>query len=776
MAKEKELSSAKVVIPDYLFIDAVAVPPVAQTKDFTVGSSEVGSNDTISGGNNINGIQNTESENNISENSQVFLPTESMLKRQKVALANVEKEQLEKLKKELSKAQKLYHKEYSKAYDLATKQYQKSIIPEREAYEQRLLEVEATFTPEMTEAAKKLALSQVAKPQFPDFEFEFRAERDTAYLQTKLSEVSLFTLAKLIAESTTDEDLSGRLSNGNVAAENVLEIGKEQYILPADENLNFEEMLETLNTRLSELNEEIYQNTEIEKQEYASVGGVLIPVNKGNNDITFSYELTSEAFKGRLQSGKYWRLYPTLIFPDSTWDISSMSYQVKTNLGINKVDSYFTYLKEGTKIKISELFSNEFILSESDFPNSIIFNIDFRSGKRAKIEINKEIVAYTLYTGLFEIETDATTNSNTSSNAGNSFIPKGFGIKRLGIADYLKVEQTTHAYVEGEVANIENIMAREYRNQSTRRLRKSETIDTQSSDTERERSTDTTTSSRFEMQSEIAKILQEATDMGINANVGYSNQVTGFSMNVAGSYANHRSKEESMRQAVSQAQEVTARALDRVVTKVHQERVEKMIEEFEENNTHGFDNRKGDQHVVGVYRWVDKLMKNQVWNYGKRLMFEFAIPQPSKLHRLAAASVKKVIQKPVDPRTANDFNLSDFSKMDESNLKCWTGVYNVKLDERPQNEVFIGKSFSDKIPGSKGNPNEVAAESVNVEIPIGYETVSAAVNTKNSGDWYDPSSSFYSYPQILVGNTLVGEKYENIDAFVGAIPVSFSQA
>jgi len=98
------------------------------------------------------------------------------------------------------------------------------------------------------------------------------------------------------------------------------------------------------------------------------------------------------------------------------------------------------------------------------------------------------------------------------------------------------------------------------------------------------------------------------------------------------------------------------------------------------------------------------------------------------------------------------------------------------LDERPQNEVFIGKSFSDKIPGSKGNPNEVAAESVNVEIPIGYETVSAAVNTKNSGDWYDPSSSFYSYPQILVGNTLVGEKYENIDAFVGAIPVSFSQA
>lgn len=802
LAKQKELSTAKVVIPDYLFIDAVAVPPVAQTKDFTVGSSEVGSNDTISGGNNINGIQNTESENNISENSEVFLPTESMLKRQKVALANVEKEQLEKLKKELSKAQKLYHKEYSKAYDLATKQYQKSIMPEREAYEQRLLEVEATFTQEMTEASKKLALSQVAKPQFPDFEFEFRAERDTAYLQTKLSEVSLFTLAKLIAESTTDEDLSGRLSNGNVAAENVLEIGKEQYILPADENLNFEEMLETLNTRLSELNEEIYQNTEIEKQEYASVGGVLIPVNNlSNKGVNFNFNV-----KTITRVTNYWSVQMT--FEDRSIKIISADYKAH---GKEK-EIKDTYLQEAVN-GVYILFNNQNFISPADVSESgfilegIVklsddnyyrFSVTlFRNYSVALSASDNQYYNGPGYNSSLMLigpnlpgtgGTDSPTNpgdtgtpsnpgTTTPSTSNNSFIPKGFGIKRLGIADYLKVEQTTHAYVEGEVANIENIMAREYRNQSTRRLRRSETIDTKSSDTERERSTDTTTSSRFEMQSEIAKILQEATDMGINANVGYSNQVTGFSMNVAGSYASHRSKEESMRQAVSQAQEVTARALDRVVTKVHQERVEKMIEEFEENNSHGFDNRKGDQHVVGVYRWVDKLMKNQVWNYGKRLMFEFAIPQPSKLHRLAAASVKKVIQKPVDPRTSKDFPMVDYTALTTENvLKHWISEYNVEIEQLPQNETFVGKSFSYKAIGSKGNTDEVASESANVEIPEGYRSIEALAITRNSEDWSDPDHNNLASPaKILAGNKLLSESYQSVESFIGFIPVSYSQ-
>jgi len=765
LAKEKEIATAKVVIPDYLFVDSVALPPVTQSKDFTVGASEVGSNDTISDGNHKNGILATETGNSLPQNTTVFLPTESMLKRQKVALANVEKEQLEKLKKELSKAQKLYHKEYSKAYDLATKQYQKSIMPEREAFEQRLLEVEATFTEEMTKAAKKLALSQVPKPQFPDFEFEFRAERDTAYLQAKLSESSLFTLAKLVAESTSGDDLSGKLSNGDVQAENVLAVGKEQYILPADENQNFEEMLETLNARLSELNEEIYKNTEIEKQEYASVGGVLIPVNNhlSNKGTSFNFNVKTITI-----ATNYWNVLMT--FEDKSIKIISADYKAH---GKTK-EIQDTYLPEAVN-GVYTLFNNQNFISPADVNESgFIFegivklsdnnyyNFSVTLFRNYSVALNASDNQYyngpgynsSLMligpnlpgTGGTETPTnpgDTGTPSNpgttTPSTSNNSFIPKGFGIKRLGIADYLKVEQTTHAYVEGEVANIENIMAREYRSQSTRRLRRSETIDTKSSDTERERSTDTTTSSRFEMQSEIAKILQESTDIGINANTQF--KIGGsFSMSIGASYANHRSKEESMRQAVSQAQEVTARALDRVVTKVHQERVEKMIEEFEENNSHGFDNRKGDQHVVGVYRWVDKLMKNQVWNYGKRLMFEFAIPQPSKLHTLAAASVKNVIQKPVDPRTAGNLTMKDYTDLsDEKVLKHWSSEYNVEIDNLPDENINVTKSIAygkDKVSDIGAATHYTSAIGIQetIKIPEGY--VSSNFSIQGGGKQY----------------------------------------
>jgi hypothetical protein len=96
------------------------------------------------------------------------------------------------------------------------------------------------------------------------------------------------------------------------------------------------------------------------------------------------------------------------------------------------------------------------------------------------------------------------------------------------------------------------------------------------------------------MQNEIAKMMQEASDsntqFGIGANYNGGNYTINTSLGLGN--AHHSSKDESTRQAVSQAQDITSRAMDRVITKAHEERIEKIIEEFEENNKHGFDNTK----------------------------------------------------------------------------------------------------------------------------------------------------------------------------------------
>ncbi|MBC8644514.1 hypothetical protein H9W95_11885 [Flavobacterium lindanitolerans] len=55
-------------------------------------------------------------------------------------------------------------------------------------------------------------------------------------------------------------------------------------------------------------------------------------------------------------------------------------------------------------------------------------------------------------------------------------------------------------------------MAREYKEKATRRLRRSENTTTTSSESEREQLTDTTSTTRHEMQNEVAKIIQDNKD------------------------------------------------------------------------------------------------------------------------------------------------------------------------------------------------------------------------------------------------------------------------
>jgi hypothetical protein len=299
--------------------------------------------------------------------------------------------------------------------------------------------------------------------------------------------------------------------------------------------------------------------------------------------------------------------------------------------------------------------------------------------------------------------------------------PSGFGIKRLGIADYRKVEQEVCCYVPGEVSHIENIMAREYKEKSTRRLSRSETTTTTSTEQEREKLTDTTTADRFEMNKEAASVVAEDTAIGAHASFSASWGAAGaaqYGLQAGADFAHNTSKENSDSQAITQAKDVTERALDRVVQKVKEERVIKIIEEFEENNKHGFDNRDSGEHVSGVYRWVDKVYRNRIINYGKRLMYEFMIPEPAAFHAQAVLNDGGPIP-PVDPR-ANDALLKILkpSDINDENYMHWAGVYNAEVD--PPLKAF---KFSETYSVSDNNGEEGRFSSSGekkIEIPEGY--------------------------------------------------------
>lgn len=340
---------------------------------------------------------------------------------------------------------------------------------------------------------------------------------------------------------------------------------------------------------------------------------------------------------------------------------------------------------------------------------------------------------------------DPGSNNNPGANTGNQnpgvldYIPSGFGIKRLGIADYRKVEQEICCYVPGEVSHIENVMAREFKSRTTKSTMRTEETTTDTTERESEKLTDTTTVDRFEMNQEVSAVIAEDTQIGAHAslNAQWGNaQTTQYSLNAGGEFANNTSSEESNSQAVTHAKEVTERALERVVTKVKQERVRKITNEFTDENTHGFDNRQGSSHISGVYRWIDKIYRNKVINYGKRLMYEFLIPEPATFHTQAIigkneASNGEILIKPIDPRTfSGNLELSNYTQITEATYSHWAGVYNADIKACPSEFIYIGKEFNFD---SKLKGGDSWSDKASLSIPEGYKTVDAGVTVTSAG-------------------------------------------
>lgn len=307
--------------------------------------------------------------------------------------------------------------------------------------------------------------------------------------------------------------------------------------------------------------------------------------------------------------------------------------------------------------------------------------------------------------------------------------PSGYGIKRIGLADYRRVEQSVCCYLPGEVSHIENVMAREYKERSSRRLTRSEDTTVSETSMEKETQKDSSSTERYELQKEIDTVVTKDTSVEANANVSYTPNKM-LAINAGASFAYNTSREDSNHTAINYSKEITEKALERVVLKIREERTIKIIEEFEEQNKHGLDNRLGDRHISGVYRWVDKVYKNQVFNYGKRLMYEFVIPQPASFHNqavklLSQQQAASVLVKPVDPRTAAAYRIDTPEKLNSVTFPYWMGVYNAEVKAAPEPLLNISEAFSLSSTDATGD-YMTAAKSFKMEIAEGYEATNVA--------------------------------------------------
>jgi len=80
------------------------------------------------------------------------------------------------------------------------------------------------------------------------------------------------------------------------------------------------------------------------------------------------------------------------------------------------------------------------------------------------------------------------------------------------------------------------------------------------------------------------------------------------------------------------AHEVTSRSLSRVEQKLRSERVSRTLTRMEQSKKNGFENKDGD-NINGMYRWVDRVDRLQLFRYPDRLLLDFQLPEPGRLLR-----------------------------------------------------------------------------------------------------------------------------------------------
>ncbi len=311
-----------------------------------------------------------------------------------------------------------------------------------------------------------------------------------------------------------------------------------------------------------------------------------------------------------------------------------------------------------------------------------------------------------------------------------------YGVNNVGVAVYRKVEQEVCCYVPGEVSRIENVLAREYKERHTRNFVSTETKTEEASEAEIENLSDTATSERNELRNEISRVLSQDKSTSLGASAGVSGKAWGMEVS-AGAHAGFNSSNSSAvsdTAAKSYAQEVTERALERVIQKTSSKRTSRVLKEFEESNKHGFDNRAGDQHVTGVYRWVDVVYTNRLVNYGKRLTYDFMIPEPAAgyKHMLELIAEKEqneggevttTLKEPLAPNSP-EIGITGPEVFEEGTYQGFARAYGVSIP--------APKPFIDTISGGFSPPTqpEMKDQSYSFElmIPPEYEVVSADVN------------------------------------------------
>jgi hypothetical protein len=267
-----------------------------------------------------------------------------------------------------------------------------------------------------------------------------------------------------------------------------------------------------------------------------------------------------------------------------------------------------------------------------------------------------------------------------------------------GMADLKVVRQKLLRYESGEIAYIENVLKGESRERVHRREDIVEETFLQETERSTETSSDLQSTDRFELNKETSLVVAEDSQLEVGATLSAAYGPVSVTANLG--YSTSNSREESTNTSTSYARDVTERASSRIQERTREVRTTRTVKRIEEVNKHGIDNSQGGENVVGIYRWVDKVYEAQVFNYGKRLLLEFVVPEPAAFYKYAIQSKVPAgitLEKPAEPLSEKGTKLSP-SDITRENYLDFVGKYFVAdVNPPPPEKILISAGWADPV-------------------------------------------------------------------------------
>jgi hypothetical protein len=306
-------------------------------------------------------------------------------------------------------------------------------------------------------------------------------------------------------------------------------------------------------------------------------------------------------------------------------------------------------------------------------------------------------------------------------------------VRPLGVMDLRIVRQQLDHYRPAEIAHVENVLRSEFRERRHRWMRRTEESETVETDRTEEREHDLQSTERSEMEKESSATIDDRESMQAGVTVTADFGQVKVAANAG--YARATARQESTRIASKYAKEVVDRTVERIVERVRKQRTFALTQEIEENNTHQFANGV-EADISGVYRWLEKVYLMQVVNYGRRLMFEFTVPEPAAFYR---ETLRRLPIPGITVEVPED--ISDLSPEAIRDYNYHLYVQRFQLDgvEPPPTEyLVVSKSFGANVstrtsdPGGGGSPGGGSSGVIDfakddLSVPGGYKAIAAQV-------------------------------------------------